>query len=1022
MSNKLFLIGIDKYVIQKPLNSSVRGVLDFKNICLEKYHFVEDDVYELLNENATNKKIQDALNGYGRTLNPNDSFIIFFSGHGGYDEKSDRGFWVPVEGTLDYTSWIPNETIIALLNKINCKHIFIICDGCFSNSLLSISGTKATSDYAKHASRWALTSAFKDAKDSDAATNTLFAETIINYLENAENDVRVSELIEEVKREFLVNVMQQPQGSPLQIYGHKGGEFVFVTKQEIDKRALKGYIDFKKTLQLYKRNSNFNELSSYEDKTKKIGYQVFQEVDSVVKKVTFYLYLYEGIIQTQTLKHLQENLPQIFKEKNLIIFIPREKNIVNPEVRKRNISEKFKPINLFFIDDFIREQCTPKIIQEEKSNFLSISNFVLPILNNGHENETIDQYLIGWFEKNSDPILIVKGTGGIGKTTFSQFIADKAQKKYPNTTILFIDSVLIKDTLLKSKQNGLFKIYNFYEALYDITDSITEKLTEEVLRINIDSGNILLIIDGLDEVISKIPNFNVKGFLKSIDESSSALGGGKAIITCRTYFWDNAEFLEDHFSIIELEPFNKNQTKQFFEKSFQSDETKIKKAIKLANEFRYPKAENQNIYDPYVLDIVRSLINSEKESIEMDLSSFSSKLLNYENKNDYIIYRVCDRERKRIGQIKVDEQIKIFIYLAVEKRGIIKESNFKNAIEESLKKQIDNTNAEAFKSHPFLKFSDSNITFRYDFLGDLFRSMYIASYFDFSTGKNELTHYLVDVIIESCWFGSPINQDIASRLLHWNDDDLFNIINIIDQINCKEEIIESKKRKTIANLFNLCLVINQKYFGNDIIHNTELLKQLFSKTPKSIETFAVINISGEQNIRFDFSNLIIQNAFIDNYSLFWDCNFNEETQFLRCHFINLTSKKKSSSVSKATFIDCTYDNEMESSLKRIELLDENRTEQSKIFLNDFFHLFFSNGRLGRQWEDKIIKPRYYGINKYNHEYKKTIRLLKKNGVLVSADEKDGVKFFIHEMHKEDVIQFIKNGTISDVINRMIKEL
>lgn len=1022
MSNKLFLIGIDKYVNIKALNSSAKGVIDFKTVLLERYHFNEEDVYELINDKATNKNIQDSLNGYVKTTTINDNLVIFFSGHGGYDEKSERGFWVPVDGGLDYTSWIPNETIIAILNKINCKHIFVISDSCFSNSILVRSSAKSNMDYAKYASRWALTSAYNEAIDSDQTSNTLFAETIINFLENAESDVRVSELIEAVKRAFLVNVIQKPQGYPLLVFGHKGGEFVFTVKQGIDQRNLKGYSDFKKTLQLYKRNSQFSELPSHEDKTKKIGYQIFQEVDSVVKKVTFYLYLYEGIIQTQTLKYLQENLPQIFKEKNLIIFIPRDKNIANPEVRKRNISEKFKPINLFFIDDFIREQCTPKIIQEDRSNFLSISNFVLPILNQGQQNETINEYLIGWFEKNNDPILIIKGTGGIGKTTFSQFVADTAQNKYPQTTILFIDSVLIKDTLLKSKHNGQYKIYNFYEALYEITDSISEKLTEEVFRINIDAGNILLIIDGLDEVISKIPNFNVKEFLKSIDDSSDSLGGGKAIITCRTHFWDSADFVEEKFSVIELEPFNKSQAKQFFQKSFGDDDVKIKKAIKLANEFRYPKAENQNVYDPYVLDIVRSLINSEKESIEVDLSEFSSKLLDNNIKNDYIIYRVCDRERKRVGQIKVDDQITFFIYLAVEKRGVIKLENLKNSIEESLKRSIDLTNSEAFKSHPFLKYQDSNITFRYDFLADLFRGIYIASYLDSSSSEKPINHYFTDVVSENCWIGSTINQDIANRISRWNEDDIVNVISLMEKLIRFGQLAVDKKRKVVANLFNLCISINHKFLGNDVIHNTELLKLLFSTKMNLVEQLSIINVGIDQNIRFDFSGLTIQNSFIDNYALFWNCNFDDTTKFIKCHFINLSFNRKISTISKAQFVDCTYDNEMESSLKRIELTGVNKIEQSKIFLNDFFHLFFSNGRLGRQWEAKIIRPRYYGINKYNHDYKTTIKLLKRKGLLVSAEEKEGIKFFIPDNHKEDVIRFIKDGTISNVINEVIKEL
>ena len=1022
MSNKLFIIGINEYKHHTHLKSSVKDVTDFKNILLEKYHFNEENVYELLNDNATNKKIQDALNGYRRTITNNDNLIIYFSGHGEYDEKSDRGFWIPVDGGVDYPSWIPNETIITLLNKINCKHLFLISDSCFSNSLLITNGIKSSIDYTKHSSRWALTSAYKGAKDSEENSNTLFGEIIIQYLENAEKDVRVSELIEEVKRAFLVNRFQQPQGYPLLVDGNKGGEFVFEAKQEIDKRNLKGYIDFKKTLQLYKRNSQFIELAKFEDKTKKIGYQLFQEVDSVIKKTTFYLYLYEGIIQTQTLKHLQENHSQIFRDKNLIILFPKERKNQNPDARKRNIADKFKPINLFYIDDFIRVQCTPNVILEEQSKFLSISNFVLPIFNNGQENETINEYLINWFEKNEEPILIVTGTGGIGKTTFSQYIADIAQNKYSNTTILFIDSVLIKDNLLKSKQDGQFKIYNFYEALFEITDSISEKLTEDVFRINIDAGNILLIIDGLDEVISKIPNFNVKEFLKSINDSSSALGGGKAIITCRTHFWKSLELPEDIYSIIELEPFNKQQAKQFFEKSFGSDEGKIKKALKLSDEFRFPKSDNTNIYDPYVLDIIRSLVNYDKETIEIDLSQFSSKLLKNSIKNDYIIYRVCDRERKRIGQILVDDQIKFFIYLAVEKRGIIKVENLKIEIEEALKKQVDNTNIEAFKSHPFIKIIDSVITFRYDFLADLFRSIYISEYFDFTSGTVEINNFFIDVISENCWLGSAINQDIINRLEHWNVDDYFLVYDLISQIIKREDIILNKKRKVIANIFNLSLSINQNYFSNDIFHNTELIKNLFSKSNNVIENLCIINIGIDYNIRFDFSGIHVYNAFINNYSLFWSCNFDENTKFTKCHFINLTHSKKFSGVSKAQLIDCTYDSEVESSLKRIELSDVNRTEQSKTFLNDFLHLFFSNGRLGRQWEDKIIRPRYYGINKYNHDYKKTIRILKKHELLLITEEKEGTKFSIQDNYKEEVIRFIKDGSISNIINNIIKEL
>lgn len=965
MANKLFTIGINKYESQKELKSCVKDVIDFKNILLEKYNFKDSDTYELFDENATNKKIQDAFKGYIKTLTNEDNLIVYFSGHGGFDIDTKIGYWVPVNGT-DYTTWISNELIVNLLDNVKCKHIFIISDSCFSNSILITQTTKGVNDYAKLDSRWALTSAFEEAMDSDGESNTLFAEYIITYLENATGDVRVSELIEEVKRNFLDNKFQAPQGYPMRVKGHKGGEFVFNIVQPLDNRKFRGYPDFKNMLRLYKRNSVFTEMANYEERTSKIGFQLYQEVDKVVKKATYYLYLYEGIIQTKTLKYLQENHSSIFRDKNLLIFIPRERDQSNIESRKRNILEKFKPINIFYIDDFIREQCTPNIIIDEDAKFLNISNFIIPLFNNESEENKSAVFLNTWFEADSEPILVIKGSGGIGKTTFSQYVADKAKTKNPNLSVLFIDSLQIKDSLLKHKFKDNLKLYNFYEALFDITEIIPEKLSEEVFNINIDAGNILIIIDGLDEVISKIPNFNVSNFINSIKSTYNEIGGGKIIITCRTFFWDKADFSENDFNVIELEPFNKTQTSEFFSKSFNSDNTKIKKALKLAEDFKYPDNGKEFIYHPYVLDIIRSIIETENDALEIDLSSFSSSILNNNIKNDYIIYRVCDREIKRVGQMSVDDQINFFIYLATEKRGIIRTENFKIEIQNSLNKIIDYVNVEAFKSHPFIKNFDGNTSFKYDFLADLFRSIFISRFFDFNNSNNIIEETFLDVVVENCWFGSALNLDIVNRVSHWNDNDTLFVSDIIDQIK-KIKLKHDKQKKLISNIFSLCLSIMHKVKANNIENNTSLIIDLFGKSINSLDGISIININSDQNIKFNFSDFTVSNSLIDNYSSFWECNFNENTIFQNCQLLNLKAAKTRSLLKPENFIDCTYDSDVEMSLKILEENKSMKVEQMKSFLGSFFHLFISNGRLGRQWEDKVISARYNGINKYKVE-------------------------------------------------------
>jgi len=1021
MANKLFLIGINAYTNEKELNSSLKGIKDIKNILLEKFDFLEEDTYELANEGATNLNIQNAFRKYIATLKEDDNLVIFFSGHGNYEKETDIGYWVPYDAK-DYTNYISNHTIVKYFESIKCKHIFVISDSCFSNSLLLTAKTKGLDEYFEKKSRWALTSAFYESKDADEFTNTLFCEYILNFLEEAESDFRVSELIEYVKSKFLINVFQKPQGSPLQIIGHEGGEFVFKIKTPLDRRKFKGYNGFQRILNFYRRNSTFKEIAKYEDRTSKIGYQLMQEIDEVLKKATYYLYLYEGTNQTQTFKHIRDNHSIIFKDRNLVVFITAEKQQKNKETRKKNIQEKFKPINTFYIDEFIKVHCTPKIINEDDSRYLNISNFILPPFKNSNNNTDIKSLFNEWYERIEEPILVVKGSGGIGKTTLAQYFADNLLTDNPNHYVLFIDSVQIKDSLLKNKNRGNLSIYNFYEASLEITDNLQEKLSEELFRINLDAGNLLIIIDGLDEVISKIPNFNVTEFINSIENSSNELGNGKVIITCRTYFWDKTGFPSEYFRIIELEPFSDKQAKDFFNKSFSSNERKTSKALKLANDFKYPTSDKEYIFHPYVLDIIRSIIESESDQLNIQLTDLHSNYLKPNLKGDYILFRVCEREKIRVGQIDVDKQIKFFIAFSVDKRGITKSADLKALLEISVGEKIDNTTVEAFKSHPFLKIIDNSLVFRYDFLIDIFKGIYMSKYFCYQEENIKITKSFLDILNESCWYGSALNIEIVNRVTRWSDDDLLLVSDIINQIKHDKSLTEENLRKSIANVFNLCLSINGKFKDNNITNNTELMKNLFETSKNNIQFLNIINVNTDQNTKLDFSNLIIENALIDNYNNFWKCNFNENTQFRNCILLNIKVKTTQGSINKNNFIDCTFDSSLEDSLKIASTVTQNYAEGLKIFLSQFFHLFVSNGKLGRQWEHKVILPRYGGINKLSINYGKLVKLLRKNGLLTVTEELGKNKFAISDSQKESVIKFMKDGTLSKNIIELIDEL
>jgi len=233
--NRWFIgIGINSYAEFEPLINAVKDVEDILSELVQRYGFSYDRARLLLNASATQSNIINLLEALVEEASEDDSVLIYFSGHGHYNKRTEIGYWVPSDGKQGSSaSYVANSTIRDYLRAIGSKHTLLISDSCFSGALFQRgSGRRieAASQLDKIPSRWAICSGRHDEQvlDGVPGENSPFAESILDVLRsNEEPLLRVASLAIRVVDQTRANYEQLPEGSPLQGVGHKGGEFIF---------------------------------------------------------------------------------------------------------------------------------------------------------------------------------------------------------------------------------------------------------------------------------------------------------------------------------------------------------------------------------------------------------------------------------------------------------------------------------------------------------------------------------------------------------------------------------------------------------------------------------------------------------------------------------------------------------------------------------------------------------------------------------------------------------------------------
>lgn len=231
--NYLLSIGIDKYNNWQALSNAVKDAQEFMNVLTSQYQFDSDNVFTLYNEHATEGNIYQALRDMKRRLKPEDNLIIYYSGHGHYDDEIDEGFWIPVDGGRDNeSSYISNANIVKRINSLETQHTLLIVDSCFSGSLV-VRKRSGVPDERFKSRRILASGRHETVSDGKEGQNSPFAAGLLTYLrQNTSPTLDTTSLIKYVKEYVYGKAKQHPVDGRIQNSEDQGGEFVFHLKRD----------------------------------------------------------------------------------------------------------------------------------------------------------------------------------------------------------------------------------------------------------------------------------------------------------------------------------------------------------------------------------------------------------------------------------------------------------------------------------------------------------------------------------------------------------------------------------------------------------------------------------------------------------------------------------------------------------------------------------------------------------------------------------------------------------------------
>ncbi|MCP5017924.1 MAG: hypothetical protein GY938_22020 [Ketobacter sp.] len=235
------VIGNNEYREYPALKTAVNDATETAQLLESKFGFKTTIL-----KNATRYEILAALNELRETLTDQDNLLIYYAGHGEIDNKTEKGFWLPVDAEQgNPRNWISNSAISDILNTLKAKHVMVVADSCYAGTLSVAAMPRVDESMPEELQKeWIMAMSQARARtvltsggvapvlDGGGDGHSVFSRAFLETLNSSNGIIEGHSIYREVlskvkSKARSLNVQQVPEYAPARYAGHEAGEFFF---------------------------------------------------------------------------------------------------------------------------------------------------------------------------------------------------------------------------------------------------------------------------------------------------------------------------------------------------------------------------------------------------------------------------------------------------------------------------------------------------------------------------------------------------------------------------------------------------------------------------------------------------------------------------------------------------------------------------------------------------------------------------------------------------------------------------